>query len=798
MATFLKALRRNGEAPDPTPSALEAAIQRADTQTDKLDRLVRRAESAARLLDSLDGVTDRLAAIEGQSALLEEIGPKLAGVNEQTESLAKSHRRIEAQLRHATTDVERMQKLVDDMRSQVDATVSLKDSLADEASQTKHQLSTLHALSDQLTLKAAALEQQRGAIAKVAAQADALTGIARQVDEGLRKHGEQAEALERLESHIGTLNDLHEQVLARSDEFKDELRDIDAREAAVTRSLEELERGVRANAESFDHESNGLASLGERVADLRTAVASCEEQLAQAERTAELIADVGSRTEQLAQRATAIADQVTQLQHDAGRLSALHAEAERLDSVVDAVASRVDSVETALPTLDKAVEDLATLSRTREAIHDSVEQMRLVYDESLRLREGQSETKSWLEETRTRMTELQSQVSDLNAARPVVEALRRESERISAAMESLESQRMFVEEAHQRLIELGREGAQLEERTAGLGSRLDRVEGQFKAVTMHADEAERVAGVIGKVTGDVQEAQRRAGEIERTLEASETRSREIQQLADQTRHLTDELTQREEALRKAMEHLDRASELRQEAADVAQRLGEEKRDLQRTLSESEDRAVALKDLITQLEDRSNGLRFVEKRLVQFEEQLGAWEDSERAVTRGLDQLQVRQRSVDALQADIKRLFDIAERSAQDVQAIRAARQEIGDTRAEIERALLQVTRADEAAQDLDARRRQLDNAEKRLAKADALVMNIRSSLEMLHTQKAVVDHAVQQAGALTFESKQAEALIDRLREERTVTDRVRLALVALQEDERDETYQEEEPIAEAG
>ena len=89
--------------------------------------------------------------------------------------------------------------------------------------------------------------------------------------------------------------------------------------------------------------------------------------------------------------------------------------------------------------------------------------------------------------------------------------------------------------------------------------------------------------------------------------------------------------------------------------------------------------------------------------------------------------------------------------------------------------------------ELEERKRQIAKAEGRLARAEGLLVDVRSSLEALQGQKALVDQAVEKAGSLQFLLKQAEATIDGLREERRTSDRVRSAVaVAGSHDEEDE------------
>ena len=65
---------------------------------------------------------------------------------------------------------------------------------------------------------------------------------------------------------------------------------------------------------------------------------------------------------------------------------------------------------------------------------------------------------------------------------------------------------------------------------------------------------------------------------------------------------------------------------------------------------------------------------------------------------------------------------------------------------------------------LDERKRQMSQAEERLSKAEALLVDVQSSLTVLEGQKALVDQAVEKAGSLQSLLRQAEAAIGNMRE----------------------------------
>jgi hypothetical protein len=98
----------------------------------------------------------------------------------------------------------------------------------------------------------------------------------------------------------------------------------------------------------------------------------------------------------------------------------------------------------------------------------------------------------------------------------------------------------------------------------------------------------------------------------------------------------------------------------------------------------------------------------------------------------------------------------------------------------------QFKTTEETLKGFDSRKRQLERAEQRLARAEALALGIRSTVETLTAQKTVVDHAMESAGALGFQMKQAEALIAALRRERDLACDLKAAVAALTDETEDQ------------
>jgi chromosome segregation ATPase len=122
-------------------------------------------------------------------------------------------------------------------------------------------------------------------------------------------------------------------------------------------------------------------------------------------------------------------------------------------------------------------------------------------------------------------------------------------------------------------------------------------------------------------------------------------------------------------------------------------------------------------------------------MTQFEERLAKWEAAEARLTQALQHSTQRQATLDTLRAEMQRLFEVAERTVEDVRSVAAAREDVAETRATLETVMNLVGHAHDAANGLDHRQRQVEAAELRLGRVEALLADIQTSLESLHGQK---------------------------------------------------------------
>jgi chromosome segregation ATPase len=338
---------------------------------------------------------------------------------------------------------------------------------------------------------------------------------------------------------------------------------------------------------------------------------------------------------------------------------------------------------------------------------------------------------------------------------------------------------------HRRLGELGTIGGELKERGEALRARMDGAENRFSQLAEQAEEASRVSDTIAAVASSVGAAERRVEAVDGSVRALEQRTTQFDGLEDRIRCLGEEIEQRQGALDKATEHLTRASALRQESAETAQRLEELTRKITGMVQKADAQATGLERLSGELEKRADALKPIERQLGEFEGLLAQWESAQTEAARGLEQTLNRQGTVDALEAQVKHVFDMAEKSVEHAQTISASRREIEDAHALLKETSAELKSAEESLHGFEARRRQLERTEQRLARAEALAMEVRATVESLQAQRAVVEHVIERSGALTLQIKQAEALVEMMRRERTMACDVSAAVALLRDEDED-------------
>ena len=732
----------------------------------KIDRVLQLTEH----MDRVDEVSAKLSSMHNDAASVRsqvrDLTENVARLRTVHEDVTRAHKHATIRLdgidqRHQTTankmDVlERRAKSADEA---LESLLRLSSGIPD----VQHQLGVLKATSDQVFQKSAALETHREMLERALGQSAQVASLNAELNAAFRGQEEQSRALATIESKVADLQALHATVVARSAEISAQQQQLDAAERDAARELATLREEMRASTERFEFENRSLDATSERIAELRGIVGECEARVAGLDRTAQIVSETETRSQALASQVTHLTGDINRISTQAERLRAVRDDVGTLDDKLRGLVERTDRVETMRPTIDEVARELATLNGAREMVRDGLEQVRIATTEMARLRETHTQTSTWLNEADERVRSMWGRVDELERARPSVDALRRDVERVNASIAAIDQRASSLDDLQTRFSAMETTVAQLDERGAGLRSRMDAAETRFVDLGRQAGEAERVTMTIAGVTAAVDAAERRMEPMGASIDSLEERTQRLDALGERMRVLGQEIDQRQSALEKATEHLTRASDERRQAADMARQLEELTRAMATHLNDAESRSERLAETAHQLEERAAGLGDVDRRMTHLEELLRRCDAAQASATQALDQIVGRQATVDAVEAQVKRVFGIAERTATDVRDIESARRDIESARALLDDMKERLKSTTEAMNDFEERKRQIEKLEQRLARAEALSRDVRSTVQLISGQRSVIDQVLERSGMLSVQAKQAEGLIEALR-----------------------------------
>ncbi|MGH7498738.1 MAG: hypothetical protein ACREL3_07800 [Gemmatimonadales bacterium] len=799
----IDALRERCLVAEQKLAGMEQLAARFGVAEEKADRIERLGEQMGPLGEKADAALQLHSQLQhflGNESPVAELREETEGLRSQLSELAENVGRMRGQAddalaahRHATSRLEAFdeenQAATDRLEDVVRRVQSVERALepvgqaVTAVPDLQHRLAVLQSLAEQVAQKSGMLEQQREAVERASTQISQLTRLDRELDVWLRRQEEQIRRFGTIEAKIQEVHAIQTKVIARSEELQATSLQNEHTVQSAKQALTDLREQMRKSSEGFELENRGLHAVSERVADLRNAVKECEARFDVLDGASQGASAIQAHVRALGEHSSQLSVELTSLAEEATRLASLRQEVERIGGVTDEVTSRMERIYQLKPDVDEAVQHLVALKGTHELVADGLERMRVAYEEMSRLRESHAEVQSRLTAGDAWVRKVETQVRELGAMEPEVARIREEVEQVKGAMGEIASRRETVVELGRRLDEVGATGGELADRMKGLEGRVNGAESRFVQLAKKSDHAEKVAETMAEVVASVAEADRRIGVVGGSVQALESRTSQLDEIEGRIRQLGQDLEQRRGALDKASEHLAQATQLRKQSAEVAHRLEEVSRTIGAALVDAEQRSEKLARTASELESRSSALKSIERPVAHFEELLGSWESAQTEAARALEQTLARQAAVDALEAQVKHVFELAERAVADVQSIGSARREISETRELLESTQEQFKATEGALEAFETRKRQLERAEQRLARAEALALGMRSTVETLQAQRTVIDHAMESASTLAMQMKQAEALIAVLRKERTLACELKAALQLDDEEE---------------
>lgn len=759
-------------------TALEGSQKIESSMADLVSKVDLAAELKERLANFLE-VEKPFQLLRGEA---ESLRGQLEGAVERMARLREQHDRVLDQHKLALTKLEAMDRRRDELGRSlqdkerrvegVEQAVKGMDGVHQHINDVKREMVTLKALGDSVAQKTAALEAHREALDRALAQTEHLDRAMRNIEAGMRQQKENEKALAGLSEQVAALRSLHETAIERSNEITALQRQAQDQSVATRQDLASLSDAMKNTVERFDFESRGLESVSQRVADLRGELTNSENRFKALHEASLAMGELKHQVSSVGDQLQSLTQEVSQVDREMGKLHAMRRELDTTAATARTIGEQVSRIEASRQAVEQGLEDLAQLAGAHTLVRDALEQMQVAREEMTRVRQGQSDTRTWLGEVVESVADLREQFGELRQLEPALGAVMKQAQRINDSTATLEARREFVDELHRRIAELGSLAARMDERGSQLSQRMDAAEERFVTLGEQATAADEVARTIANVSASVHEAAEQSREVQKAVQAAQARCESVEAIAEETRVLRKELDQRHQALQEAAKELDRAATLREEAANAASQLDELTQRLTASLHATDQRVSDVDELASQLEDRTQSLRAVDKRLTDFEARMAKWDLTEQEIARALEQIASRQGTIESLQGDLDRMFAMAEKTSAHVREITSAHQELEQGRGMLKDVLGQLKQLRETKGALDERKRQMSKAEERLSRAEALLVEVQSSLSVLEGQKVLVDQAVEKAGSLQSLLRQADAMIGDLREASETTVRM--------------------------
>jgi chromosome segregation ATPase len=764
-------------------SRVASALEGSQKIEASMSDLVNKVDLAAELKERLTGFLEVEKPFQLLRGDAENLRGQLEGAVERMARLREQHDRLLDAHKLALSKLEAMDRRRDDIgRSLQDKERRLEsvaqsvkglDGVHQHINDVKREMVTLKALGDSVAQKTAALEAHREALDRALAQTEHLDRAMRNIDAGVRQQRENEKSLGSLAEQVTTLRALHEEVLQRSGEISSVQRQTQDQTTAMRQELASASDEMKNTIERFDFEARGLESVSQRVADLRGELVTCEDRFKALHESSLAMGQIKHEVQAVGAQLQSLSQEMGHVDRELAKLPAMRRELDATSQTARAVGEQVGRIEASRGAVEQGLRDLSQLAGAHALVHDALEQMKLAQDEMTRVRDGQSDTRSWLGDVVQSVGELREQFGEIRQLEPSLEAVKKQAQRIHDATAAIDSRREFVDELARRVAEAGSLTARLEERSGQLGQRMDAAEERFVHLGEQATAADAVAKTFAQVAAGVKQSTQQTKRLEKAVNGLQEKCESMEAVAEETRVLRGELDQRRHAVEEAAQALERASRLREESANAASQLEELAQRLTGSLAAADQRVREVEGTTSQLEDRAQALRGVERRLNDFDSRMAKWDVTEQEIARALEQIASRQGTIESLQGDLERMFAMAERTSVHVREITSVHQELEEGRAALQEVLAQLKELRDSKGTLDERRRQMAKAEDRLSRAEALLVDVQSSLAVLEGQKVLVDQAVEKAGSLQSLLRQADAAIENLREANQTTARVR-------------------------
>jgi chromosome segregation ATPase len=599
------------------------------------------------------------------------------------------------------------------------------------------------------------MRNERNAFERVAAKAQ------RSLEKACEPAVSVAPRLSGLDQRLGTLEErlrAVEQLALSVEHVEEQQRHLSSRVNLAQQDAERIEallgpirddleqtKPLLQNADQLRTDLEPLLELGGQTQTLRSDVSALRQELDDAR---ESLGGIREQTETMEQRGTAAVERIETLESTFGEVSeGVRTAEEQLTELKGSL----DSVTTLAEQVPDLRRELNTLRALREYVGQKIAEL-----------EEQRDLVNYATNQGMRLAELVRRLdSDLEAQQENAKVLVRMEEdvsRLHAVHDELTGQL-------DRLADRQRESARVDEsRRAEFKALHELMEGRIRdTISRFEFEQER----LETATTQIADLRKALSDAEGRFESLREAKQDVAVVRTELTHLNDRVASIAMDLAPLDSYVERMTSVKADirrAEELVKEVAGQAEGLQSSISTNDSRLAALQELAERTEQQTRDLTKLRDYLSQFEQRVAKFEVAEAAVEQAIDDAARRQATVEVMRADFNRMLQIANETADQVRVIVESHDDIVEGRRLVDDVLSEIGAVMKASERLDARHREVEAIDDQVARAEAVIIDVRNTLESLHEQKGFLEQAMETAGSLRFQSKRAEALIETLRE----------------------------------
>jgi len=557
------------------------------------------------------------------------------------------------------------------------------------------------------------------------------------------------EALVKRAEQLGPAVAQMEQKLAGWDKLAPHLAELQKSAAALTETQRAAEARLADARAGVDKARADLDKIRDQVKEILAVKAELPAVVEMVKPLGAIRSEVGALGEQLKDvsgRFAQVRDEHQKIASEGAaalsRLAGVDKQINDAGARVEAFTAQAQGLEAAVGQLQQLIKDVPDVKRELSTLNVLAE----FVTRKVSALDSQKDMVERATQRAERLTELSSQVDrQLQEQHENTQFLGQIEKNVSEIKKLHEAVLAGGDELQKRFQAMDAEARKLDREFASARDALQQSAAQF---TFEKDGLDALSQRVMQLREAVGAAEKRLPVIEETRTAVDGVASEARRLAGMVKELGVQV-----------QDLESAASAAQAAQAQVQTLQEAVGGLTRRMD-----ALAPARVSAELDQRAAQIEEVRGRVSRLETKLADWAALEERVDQSLAAAGERRAAVEALRADLQRLFQMADAAVTQVRVAADLQQQVDQRRQVLDTVVDQLGQVERQTASLEERKKQFAEAEARLARLDAALIDLQSTFQAVLDQKQFLEQVVETAGQLALQTMQAEAAINTLRE----------------------------------